>query len=298
MPTPLNISYIDPDGGLWSLSDMSMAQGWICSGLAGIEGLPVTMQTVPLLDGTAIPSIYIPQPGSIAMGILVAPPANSNNEDNDYYANLDAVVRAFYHRRNEVATPGTLIIQRPDGTSRQTLVYTTSGLDTPEVGLNNMTVYTLTLQTPDPYWSDSTPQQILFSISNATGILPLLPIRLASSSVIGNAQIINSGNAISYPTWTITGPGTPTIKNLTTGRTWSLNASIAAGNVVQVSTKPGTQMAVNVTAGTNIWDSLVLSSLRDLWGLVGGINNINIAMAGSSIATSVGLQWTNRWSRA
>ena len=56
MPTPLNISYIDPDGRLWSLSDMSMAQGWICSGLAGIEGRPVTMQTVPLLDGTAIPS--------------------------------------------------------------------------------------------------------------------------------------------------------------------------------------------------------------------------------------------------
>jgi hypothetical protein len=298
MPTPLNILYQDPDGNTWSLSDPSMAQGFICTGLNGIEGIPVSMQTVPLLDGTAIPSIYIPQPGSIAMGILVAPPAGSSDEDDDYYLNLDKVVRAFLSRRNEVATPGYLIVQRPNGTMRQIAVYTTSGLDTPEVGLNNMTVYTLTLQTPDPYWEDLVPQQVVFSISNASGILPLLPIRLAGSSVIGAAAVNNAGTAIAYPTWIITGPGTPTFTNLTTGFTWSLNTPIPAGNVVQVTTQPGTQMAVNQTTSTNIWDQLVLSSLRSLWGLVGGVNEINVAMAGSSLATSVSLQWTNRWSRA
>jgi hypothetical protein len=103
---------------------------------------------------------------------------------------------------------------------------------------------------------------------------------------------------MTFPIWTIVGPGKPTIKNVTTGRQWSLNTSIAGGNVVQVVTKPGSQMAVNQTSGVNIWDQLTLSSLRDLWPLVPGANRINIAMSGATAATSVTLNWFNRWSRA
>lgn len=294
--TPLQISYVDPDGGTWNLSDLTMAKGYICTGLAGIEGLPVSIQTLPLLDGTAFTDVYIPQPGTIALGVLIGTPAGGG--ESDYYALLDKFVRAFLSRRKELPAPGYLVIERPDGTSRQIAVYTTSGLNTPEVGLNGYTSYALTLQTPDPYWADQNQRSMTFSISNAAGILPLLPIRLASSSVTGNVTINNGGTAPAYPIWNITGPGTPTMQNLTTGRKWSLNAPVPAGQVVQVQTKPGTQMAYNITTATNIWDSLVLSSLRDLWGLMGGDNQVNIAMAGSSLATSVTLSWTARWSRA
>ena len=44
-PTPLQIAYIDPDGGSWNLSDRSMQSGYACSAIAGIEGLPVSMGT-------------------------------------------------------------------------------------------------------------------------------------------------------------------------------------------------------------------------------------------------------------
>lgn len=295
MPTPLQIDYIDPDGNDWNLSDLSMSNGYICTGLAGIEGIPVEIQTVPLLDGTAYPALYAPQPGSIALGILVSDEGN----ENAYYALLDRVTRAFVNRRNEIPAPGYLVIQRPDGSSRQIAVYCTSGLNTPEVGLDNKTVFSLSLQTPDPYWSDLAPQELMFyGPSGTNGILPLLPIQLASSAVIGSATIANAGTAISYPTWRITGPGTPTFQNLTSGRKWSLNTAIPTGNVVQVTTKPGTQAAVNVTTATNIWDQLVLSSLRDLWGFVGGNNQINISMAGASASTLVDLTWIQRWSRA
>jgi hypothetical protein len=294
-PTPLQIDYIDPDGNDWNLSDFSMAKGYICAGITGIEGLSVSMQTVPLLDGTAVPNIYIPQPGTITIAILVERPVGGT--ENDYYTLLDRIVRAFINRRNEIPVPSSLIVQRPNGNSRQIQVYQTSGLNTPEVGIHN-SLYTFTLQTPDPYWSDLTPQSLTFSVSSVSGILPLLPVQLASSSVIGNATIPNNGTAIAYPIWTITGPGTPTMQNLTTGRKWSLNTSIPGGQVVQVTTKPGSQAVVNVTTGVSIWDQLVLSSLRDLWGFVGGNNNINIAMPGSTIATSVSLSWTSRWSRA
>jgi len=218
--------------------------------------------------------------------------------EGDYYANLDAVARAFYNRRNEQPAPGYLRIQRPDGSSRQVAVYTTSGLNTPEVGISNDTIYTLTLQTPDPYWSDLIQQTANYSISPASGILPLLPVFLAGSTVIGTNTVVNGGNAQAWPIWTITGPGTPTMQNLTTGRKWSMNTVIQAGHVVQVVTKPGQQMVVDTTTGANMWDNLVLSSLRDLWSLMAGSNQISIAMSGSTLATSVNLAWTNRWNRA
>ena len=244
------------------------------------------IQTTPLLDGTAVPNIYIPQPGSIAIGILVGWPAGG--AESDYYALLDRFVRAFINRRNEIPVPSYLQAQRPDGTTRQIQVFATSGLNTPEVGIHN-TLYSIALQTPDPYWSDLSPQQLLFSISGSAGILPVLPVSLASSSIIGNAVINNAGSALAWPTWTIAGPGLPTVQNFTTGRKWSLNQTIPGGQVVQVTTNPGTQSAVNLTTGVNIWDQLVLSSLRDLWGLAGGNNQVNIAMAGSSVASSVGV---------
>jgi len=294
-PTPLQIDYIDPDGNDWDLSDRSMASGYACSGLTGIEGLPVSFQTIPLLDGTAVPNIYLPQPGSINLGLLVVRP--SSDDENDYYDLLDRVARAFLCRRMELPAPGYLQIQRPDGSVRQIAVFVVAGLDTPDTQIHG-TNYAFTLQTPDPYWTDLVSQSMTFSISAATGILPLLPVQLSSSSIIGAATIVNNGNALAYPEWTITGPGTPTIQNLTTGRKWALNTSIPSGNVVRVTTKPGSQMAVNLTTATNIWDQLVLSSLRDLWSLSGGGNQINIAMAGSTVATSVSVSWVNRWSRA
>lgn len=296
-PTPLQINYIDPDGNSWNLSDLSMSNGYICSGISGIEGLVTSMQTISLLDGTAVPNIYIPQPGTINLAILVGRPA-SDNED-DYYILLDQVARAFYNRRNELPAPGYIQVQRPDGTTRQVAVYTTSGLNTPEVAISSHTVYSFTLQTPDPYWQDLIPQQLAFNIGSSVGILPLLPIPLGGSSIIGNNTIINGGNAQAWPIWTLTGPGTPTMKNLTTGKQWALNTSVASGHVVQVTTKPGSQMAVDTTTSANIWDQLVLGgNLSNLWSLMAGSNQISIAMAGATVATSVGLTWTNRWNRA
>lgn len=296
-PTPLQIDYIDPDGFDWDLSDLSFSNGYVCAAIAGIDGFPVSLQTIPLLDGTAIPNFYIPQPGNIAIAVLVGRPASDS--ENDYYALLDKIVRGFYNRRNELPRAGYLQIQRPDGTIRQIQTFTTAGLDTPETGLNNTSLFSFTLQTPDPYWVDLNPNTLIFSLNIAPGILPLLPVRLGTSTVLGTSTITNYGSAYSWPTWTITGPGTPTVQNLTTNKQWSLNTAIPAGNVVQVVTKPGGQYATNLTTSTNIWDQLVIgTTLRNLWPLMAGNNQINIAMSGATSATAVQLSWQNRWNRA
>jgi hypothetical protein len=296
-PTPLNITYIDPDSNTWNLSDLTMSNGYVCSAIAGIEGFPVMMQVIPFLDGTAVPNIYIAQPGTIALAILVSRPASDNQ--NDYYTLLDSIVRAFLTRRNEAPAPGTLIITRPDGSQRQIMTYTSSGLDTPDVGINNMSLYSLSLSTPDPYWSDLSPTQIIYALSNVSaGILPLLPISFNGAAIIGPSVIYNKGTSLAFPTWTITGPGTPTMTNNTTGRSWSLSSPVPAGQQVQVVTTRGQQMAINLTTGANVWSQLVTSSPRDLWPLVGGNNNVTIGLVGATAASSIMVSWVNRWGRA
>jgi hypothetical protein len=172
-------------------------------------------------------------------------------------------------------------------------------MNAPEVAVSNGTIYTFTLQTPDPFWADGLTNQLSFIGSgSAPGILPLLPIALAQSTIFGANQMTNAGTADAWPTWTITGPGGPTIQNITTGKTFGLSQNVPSGQVVQIVTKPGAQQCVNLTTQTNIWDQLAFSSPRDLWSLIPGINNVSITMGSSTSASKVVVSWQNRWLRA
>jgi len=295
-PVPLYITYTDPDGQVWDLSDRSFAKGYVCSAISGIEGLPVMMQGIPLLDGTTVPTIYLPQTGTIGIAILVGRPSSGDQEA--YYDLLDGITTAFYNRRNQNPAPGTLTIRRPDGTTRNIQTYTTSGLNTPDVGINDMTLYSFALSTPDPYWSDVVAESLLFQLPQNAGILPVLPVVLDGPNVIGDVTIDYFGKAPSYPTWTIVGPGTPTMTNHTTGRSWGLNTAIAAGKTVVVETKRGKQYAINITDNINIWNQLVFSGPHDLWPLAEGENKITVSMANATTASSVNMQYFNRWVRA
>jgi hypothetical protein len=294
LPTdPVNVNHV------WYLSDPMMPNGYTCSAIAGIEGIQVMMQTIPLLDGTAIPNIYIPQTGTIGIAILVGRPDGGST--TDYLNLLDRVVRAFYNRRNGVPKPGTLFIKRPDGNKRQISVYTTSGLNTPEVGKNDYSIFSLSLSTPDPFWSDIVVSFYTFSLSLgvSAGILPLLPVSLDTIYTIGDTQPITiNGDMPSYPTWIITGPGTPTMSNITTDRSWGLNTAIPAGQQVQVTTAPGKQGVLNLTTKVNWWGNLVFSGPHDLFPLVSGDNQVEVSIPDATPATSVQISYYNKWARA
>jgi hypothetical protein len=305
-PNPLKITYYDPDyvagsktanDHVWDLSDRTMANGYVCSAIAGIEGLPVMMQEIPLLDGTAIPNIYIPQTGTIGLAILVARPASDN--ENDYYTLLDRIVRAFYNRRNEAPKPGLLKIKRPSGTTRQIYTYTTSGFNTPDVGVNDMTVYSFALSTPDPFWSGEDVTSIPFAFTNYTGILPVLPVQLnAAHSLGGPITITINGDMPSYPTWIIDGPGTPTVKNVTNNRAWALNKAVSNGQRVQVNTARGHQAVFDANTKANLWSELVFSGPRDLWPLTAGDNIVTISIPDATLSTVVTLEYWDKWARA
>ena len=135
-------------------------------------------------------------------------------------------------------------------------------------------------------------------VNNNVGFLPLLPISLQGASSFGDVIITNDGQADAYPVWTITGPGTPTVNNNTTGRSWSWDVALNPGQVIVVDTMPGQQSAIDQGTGLSVWSDLVTNSPRDLWPLIRGDNDVNISVSGASAATSVAMSYLRRWLRS
>jgi hypothetical protein len=289
------ISYIDPDGYTWLLSDLLLAKGYIATALDGVTGLPISLTSVPMLTGQALPQMYIPQPVSITLGIYAE--CQNVNQMDKFRALLDSIVYAFFNVRNGQPAPGYLIMAHPDGTQRQIAVYTTGGLESAEYG-PLFASWVLTLQALDPFWSDLIPQSISYGLPGVSpGMLPILPINLGSSNIIGSSTLLNDGGADSYPIWDIYGPGTPTIANATTGRSFTLSNPISAGDSVHVVTQPSQQQVYKTSTSTSIWNQLVINSPRDLWPIVRGSNNISLSMSGSGPGSKIVLTWTRRWLR-
>ncbi len=123
------------------------------------------------------------------------------------------------------------------------------------------------------------------------------PVLLDPSSTLGSTTVTNSGGGDAYPIWTIHGPGTPTITNVTTGRSFGLSVALGSGEVVTVDTRPTLQSAVDGT-GADRWGDLVKTSPRDLWTLVRGTNLLDVALTGSGSGSRVELLYHQRWLRA
>lgn len=293
---PPQISYLDPDGILWPLTDLTLPNGYICTGITGISGVPVSFSALALVTGGAIPQMIISQPGQIAMGMYL----ESLGDVNAYMRLLDAFAYSFRTERSGSPAPGYLIVQRQDGTTRQIAVYVTGGVESPVDENVYSSTYAISLSAPDPYWYDQFPtiSQYVLTIAGPTGILPLLPINLTPSTVFGSQTVNNDGGSDTYPVWTFTGPGIPSVQNLTTGFQFSFFSALTTGQQVQVSTLPGNQYAIDVSNGSNMWGQIVKNSPRDLWPLVRGTNQISILMSGATSGSAVQLQYTRRWLRS
>ena len=123
------------------------------------------------------------------------------------------------------------------------------------------------------------------------------PVLLSPPSTLGSATVTNEGGGDAYPVWKIYGPGTPTITNNTTGRSFGMSSALTSGEVVTVDTRPTLQSAVDGT-GADRWGDLVKSSPRDLWTLPPGVNQLTVVLAGSGAGSAVELTYHQRWLRA
>jgi hypothetical protein len=82
-----------------------------------------------------------------------------------------------------------------------------------------------------------------------------------------------------YPVWTIIGPGSSLVlTNLTTNRTLTVNATVAAGDSIVIDTRPG-QKSVRRGDGTNLLSSLVGDP--ELWSLTESVNQVSAVLTGA-----------------
>jgi hypothetical protein len=293
-PSPIAVSYIDPDGNLWAWADV--AAGAFVTSVAGIGSAPSAPSTLQLPTGDLIVQSVTPGIRQIVIGLYAW-----DDDQGALLDRVDALARALSHDRAGMPAPGTLIFQRPGGQARQVQVICTSGADQPDddgLGFQASATYGLTFQPLSPYFEDADQvTQVFAAAPSGGGVPPMPPVLLSPGTILGDTALPNSGDADAWPVWTITGPGTPTLRNTTTGRSWGFSTAIGAGQQRIVDTRPGKVSAVD-QAGADWWGDLVKSSPRDLWQLVPGINELDMQLTGSGPGSQIALAYARRWRRA
>jgi hypothetical protein len=158
----------------------------------------------------------------------------------------------------------------------------------------------------DPFWTSSVVQRVTVNSLSGRGLLSydadgpgpgarggssLSFLRVSSSQTLGAFQMTNDGDAPAYPKWTVTGPGQNFTATSATGETFQLWSILTAGQSVVIDTKAGT--VIDNTGTSRYFE---LAPAPRLWKVPPGTTTANIALTGSTSATSVTVEWSpRRW---
>jgi len=152
---------------------------------------------------------------------------------------------------------------------------------------------TLLFRAAYPYWLDAIEQTRTVTQGSAvTTWFPFLPLVLGASDAFAAFTIDITGDVESWPVVTVTGPGQQVVcRNLTTGRSWTVAATLAAAQMLTVDTRPGRkQVSID---GTNAYPNLTADS--SLWPLVPGSNRVELAVALTDATSVASFTWRNVW---
>jgi hypothetical protein len=188
---------------------------------------------------------------------------------------------------------GRLRQTRDNGTERELYCRYVDGLR-PSEQFYGEQVWTAALlfRAVDPYWYDRNSSSLIFSPGESPSFFPFFPLTLGASEVSTEATVNNDGHVTTWPVWTITGPGSVTATNTTTGETWDLDYTLDDGEVVTVDTRPGVKTVTSSTDG-DLFANLTDES--SLWALAKGTNTVTVTMAAASSASKLLLSWQRRW---
>jgi phage-related protein len=192
---------------------------------------------------------------------------------------------------------GRIRVTAADGSTRELFCRYSGGLEGKEdrsfKGLIWMNLI-LVFHAFDPYWYDSSSIVQTFKINENPGLFfPILPLRLASSTVFADVTIDNSGDVETWPEWIISGPcDSVVLNNITTGETTNLEVSLQAGETITIDTKPFKKSIVK-SDGTNMFYTMTDDS--SLWALQEGNNSIQIQMSNATSDSSIQLTYRRRY---
>jgi hypothetical protein len=168
-----------------------------------------------------------------------------------------------------------------------------AGLDSMLEDSGDLNAATLLFRAAYPYWLDAAEQtRAVTQGASVTTWFPFLPLVLGASDAFAAFTITIAGDVESWPIVTVLGPGQQIVaRNLTTGYSWTVTTTLAAGSTLTVDTRPGKkQVSID---GTNAYSLLAPSS--SLWPLVPGANRVELAIALTSPASVGTFAWRNAW---
>lgn len=278
--------WIDAKGDETPLSDSPNIR--VLVGPTGRFMPPVDLveQQVPFQAGTRLKQLYV-KSREIDLPLGITGTSKSD---------LRVQIRNILNMFNPTLGDGTLKIVNEDGSQRLINCRYSSGLEIQETGLLWQNVI-IVLKAFDPFWYDDSSIVQTFNLNENPGLFfPILPLRLASSTVFADVTINNTGDVETYPEWIITGPGESIkITNLTTGDVIYLDnpdAVLDAGETITIDTSPFAK-TVTKSDGSNWF--YTLSDDSSLWALQEGNNNIQIEMANATSDSSIQLTYKNRY---
>jgi hypothetical protein len=293
--TYAHVTYYDPSGKAWPLSDVSADQWTIADGVAGLGAAPYALTSDPHPRGGARLRHVQAQPRSITWPVMV-----QGATHEAFIANWRALARAFTDTlRNG---PGHLEVQRPNGSRRRIAVIYEGGFDTAGVAYGGITWDTAVLQLwcEDPYWIDPVARNVHREYGAGEDYLQPFP-SVSSGQVLGATTVRNDGDVDVFPTWTISGPASLiTFTNTTTSEEFSFDPSavghgaLAAGETMTIQTDPVRvryQDGSNWVGGLN-WPGAVL------WGLAPGDNAVTFQLDGSGVGSAVDMSYNPKYETA
>ena len=127
-------------------------------------------------------------------------------------------------------------------------------------------------------------------ITGGFGIPAEIPLDMSGGSYVLDNDILNAGTDTSYPTFTITGPGsTFTIGNQTTGGEMVITYTLTASDTIVIDVISRTIVLNGIT---NIYSSLTTG---DFWGLQPGANTIRFVVVGLGVETLLNLVYRDAY---
>lgn len=290
-----SITYIDPAGTRWPMTDLAADWYTLAEGVSGLGATPYTLTSDPHPRGGARLRHVQPQPRTIVWPVLV-----KGADHLAFTANWRALARAFTRTLRE--GPGWLEVARPDGTARRIAVYYSQGWDGQGRTATGITwdSAVVTLWCEDPYWKDVQAQTVHRETGASVDYLAPYP-SVSSSQVLGATTVTNPGDVDMWPEWTITGPASAiTFTREDTGDSFTLtmtdtaHGALLAGETVTISTDPP---RVRSGSGENLiggldWPSAVL------WSLPPGETPVTFELAGATTGSAVDLTYYPRYETA
>lgn len=156
----------------------------------------------------------------------------------------------------------------------------------------------------DPVWFGPSRQFIAVptELVDALVLPASFPIMFGTAATIEESPVLTVlGNWATYPTILLYGPmGSPSVRNLTTDERLMLNYGIAAGEVVTITTTPGSKSVVN-NLGVNLTGYLTTDSDLATFHLdpaplaPAGANALYICGVGASLDAQIVIRWFDRY---